>query len=84
MAGTRSKQEDQIVTEAIQKATGARFIYVPERGGGAVAVQLGSNRVDSTVNNPIEASARGAAGNYGRSACSMTSRWTIMRRLPGI
>src|SRR4249920_316614 len=40
MGGTGSKQEDQIITEAIQKATGAKFIYIPERGGGAVAVQL--------------------------------------------
>jgi putative tricarboxylic transport membrane protein len=62
MAGTGSKQEDQIITEAIQKATGAKFIYVPERGGGAVAVQLASNKVDSTVNNPIEAAAQWRSG----------------------
>jgi len=55
MAGTGSKQEDQIITEAIQKITGAKFIYIPERGGGAVAVQLVGNHVDSTVNNPNEA-----------------------------
>jgi putative tricarboxylic transport membrane protein len=55
MAGTGSKQEDQIITEAIQKSTGVKFIYIPERGGGAVAVQLVGNHVDSTVNNPNEA-----------------------------
>jgi putative tricarboxylic transport membrane protein len=55
MGGTGSKQEDQIITEAIQKATGAKFIYIPQRGGGAVAVQLVGNHVDSTVNNPNEA-----------------------------
>lgn len=55
MAGTGAKQEDQIITEAIQKATGAKFIYIPEKGGGAVAVQLVGNHVDSTVNNPNEA-----------------------------
>ena len=50
MGGTGSKQEDQIITEAIQKATGAKFIYIPERGGGAVAVQLVGYHTDSTVN----------------------------------
>jgi putative tricarboxylic transport membrane protein len=55
MAGTGSKQEDQIITEAIQKSTGAKFIYIPEKGGGAVAVQLVGGHVDSTVNNPNEA-----------------------------
>jgi putative tricarboxylic transport membrane protein len=55
MGGTGSKQEDQIITEAIQKLTGAKFIYIPQRGGGAVAVQLVGNHVDSTVNNPNEA-----------------------------
>jgi putative tricarboxylic transport membrane protein len=55
MAGTGSKQEDQIITEAIQKSTGAKFIYIPEKGGGAVAVQLVGGHVDSSVNNPNEA-----------------------------
>jgi len=54
MAGTGSKQEDQIITVAVEKITGAKFIYIPQRGGGAVAVQLVGNHVDSTVNNPIE------------------------------
>src|SRR5829696_562561 len=49
MGGTGSKQEDQIITEAIQKATGAKFIYIPQSGGGAVAVQLVGGHVDSTV-----------------------------------
>ena len=40
MAGTGSKQEDQIITAALTKATGAQFTYVPFRGGGEVAVQL--------------------------------------------
>jgi putative tricarboxylic transport membrane protein len=55
MAGTGSKQEDEIITVAIQKSSGAKFIYIPEKGGGAVAVQLVGNHVDSTVNNPNEA-----------------------------
>lgn len=62
MGGTGSKQEDQIVTEAIQKSSGAKFIYIPQRGGGAVAVQLVGNHIDASVNNPIEAVAQWRGG----------------------
>jgi tripartite-type tricarboxylate transporter receptor subunit TctC len=62
MGGTGSKQEDQIITAAIEKATGAKFIYVPFKGGGEVAVQLVGKHIDSTVNNPIEAVAQWRAG----------------------
>jgi len=54
MGGTGSKQEDQIVTVAVQKATGAEFTYVPFDGGGDVAVAVVGGHVDSSVNNPIE------------------------------
>ncbi len=62
MAGTGSRQEDQIITVAIEKAAGVKFTYVPYRGGGEVAVQLVGNHVDSTVNNPIEAVAHWRGG----------------------
>jgi putative tricarboxylic transport membrane protein len=62
MGGTGSKQEDQILTVGLEKATGTKFIYVPFQGGGAVAVQLVGKHVDSTVNNPIEAVAQWRAG----------------------
>jgi putative tricarboxylic transport membrane protein len=62
MGGTGSKQEDQIITAGIEKATGAKFIYIPYRGGGEVAVQLVGGHVDATVNNPIEAVAQWRAG----------------------
>jgi putative tricarboxylic transport membrane protein len=62
MGGTGSKQEDQIITVAVEKATGARFAYIPYKGGGEVAVQLVGNHVDSTVNNPIEAVAQWRGG----------------------
>ncbi|HZF74235.1 MAG TPA: tripartite tricarboxylate transporter substrate-binding protein [Acetobacteraceae bacterium] len=55
IGGTGSKQEDQIITAAITRATGAQFSYVPFRGGGEVAVQLVGRHIDATVNNPIEA-----------------------------
>lgn len=62
MGGTGSKQEDQIITVAIQKITGAKMTYIPYKGGGEVAVQLVGDHVDSTVNNPIEAVAQWRAG----------------------
>ena len=58
MGGTGLRQEDQIITTLIEKATGSKFIYVPYTGGGVVAAQLADNRVESTVNNPIEAAAQ--------------------------
>jgi len=63
MAGTGAKQEDQIITVAIEQATGAKFTYIPFKGGGAVATQLVGKHVDSTVNNPIEAVAQWRAGS---------------------
>ena len=62
MGGTGSKQEDQILTAGIEKATGTKFIYIPYTGGGEVAVQLVGGHVDATVNNPIEAVAQWRAG----------------------
>jgi tripartite-type tricarboxylate transporter receptor subunit TctC len=62
MGGTGSKQEDQILTVGLGKAVGTKFIYVPFKGGGEVAVQLVGGHVDSTVNNPIEAVAQWRAG----------------------
>ena len=62
MGGTGSKQEDQILTVGLEKATGTKFIYVPYKGGGEVAVQLVGGHINSTVNNPIEAVAQWRAG----------------------
>jgi len=68
MGGTGSKQEDQIITVGLQKATDTKFIYVPFKGGGEVAVQLVGDHIDSTVNNPIEAVAQWRAGKL-RALC---------------
>lgn len=62
MGGTGSKQEDQIITAAIEQKTGAKFIYVPYKGGGDVAAQLVGGHVTSSVNNPIEAVSQWRAG----------------------
>jgi putative tricarboxylic transport membrane protein len=64
MGGTGSKQEDQIITVALEKLTAPKkFTYIPYGGGGAVATQLVGKHVDSTVNNPIEAVSQWKAGN---------------------
>jgi tripartite-type tricarboxylate transporter receptor subunit TctC len=68
MGGTGSKQEDQIITVGIEQATGTKFIYVPFKGGGEVAVQLVGKHIDSSVNNPIEAVAQWRGGQL-RALC---------------
>lgn len=62
MGGTGSKQEDQILTVGLGKSLGTKYIYIPFKGGGEVAVQLVGGHIDSSVNNPIEAVAQWRAG----------------------
>ena len=62
MGGTGSRQEDQIITVAIEKQAKVKFIYIPFKGGGDVAVQLVGKHIDSSVNNPIEAVAQWRGG----------------------
>lgn len=73
MGGTGSKQEDQIITVALEKATGKKMTYIPYKGGGTVAVQLVGNHIDSSVNNPIEAVAHWRAGKL-RPLCVFDSK----------
>jgi tripartite-type tricarboxylate transporter receptor subunit TctC len=73
MGGTGSKQEDQIITVALEKAIGKKMTYIPYKGGGEVAVQLVGKHVDSTVNNPIEAVAHWRAGKL-RPLCVFDSQ----------
>jgi putative tricarboxylic transport membrane protein len=55
MAGTGKGQEDQLLTEFLNKAYGLKMKYVPFKGGGDVAKQLAGQHANSTVNNPSEA-----------------------------
>jgi tripartite-type tricarboxylate transporter receptor subunit TctC len=73
MGGTGSKQEDQIITVAIDRVTGKKLTYVPYKGGGEVAVQLVGKHIDSTVNNPIEAVAHWRSGAL-RPLCVFDSK----------
>ncbi len=63
MAGTGTKQEDQIITVQIEQGfPGVKFAYVPFKGGGDVCVALVGKHVDSTVNNPSECVSHWRAG----------------------
>jgi tripartite-type tricarboxylate transporter receptor subunit TctC len=73
MGGTGSKQEDQIITAAIEQKTGAKFTYVPYKGGGEVCTQLVGEHIDSTVNNPVECVAHWRAGTV-RPLCVFDSK----------
>jgi putative tricarboxylic transport membrane protein len=78
MAGTGARQEDQIITVALEKSSGTKFTYVPFKGGGDVAVQLVGKHVDSTVNNPIEAVAHWRSGKL-RPLCVFDSKRLIYK-----
>jgi putative tricarboxylic transport membrane protein len=54
MGGSQSKDVDQLLTRLIEKATGAKFTYVPFKSGNEAAVQLAGGHIDSNVNNPSE------------------------------
>nr|WP_094842029.1 tripartite tricarboxylate transporter substrate binding protein [Bordetella genomosp. 11] len=68
MGGTSSKREDQMITAMVEHATGAKFIYIPYKGGGEAATQLSGNHIDANVNNPAESVAQWRAGEH-RALC---------------
>ncbi len=77
MGGTGSKQEDQIITAALERLTvPKKMTYVPYSGGGTVAVQLVGKHVDATVNNPIEAVSQWKAGKL-RPLCIFDAKRSI-------
>jgi tripartite-type tricarboxylate transporter receptor subunit TctC len=77
MGGTGSKQEDQIITVALEKLTAPKhFTYIPYGGGGTVATQLVGKHVNSSVNNPIEAVSQWKAGAL-RPLCIFDSQRSI-------
>ena len=54
MAGTGKAQEDQLLTDFLNRTYGLEMTYVPYKGGGRVAKELAGNNAHSTVNNPSE------------------------------
>lgn len=54
VAGSQSKDTDQILVRRLEKATGTKFTYVPFKSGGEAAVQLAGAHVEANTNNPQE------------------------------
>ncbi len=63
MAGTGKAQEDQLITDFLNRTYGLSMNYVPYKGGGRVAKELAGNNANSTVNNPSEQLGFYEAGN---------------------
>ncbi len=79
MGGTGSKQEDQIITAALERVTAPKkFTYIPYKGGGAVATQLVGNHIESSVNNPIEAVSHWKSGAL-RPLCIFDAQRSIYK-----
>ncbi len=55
MAGTGKGQEDELLTDFLNRSYGLNMKYVPYKGGGRVAKELAGKHANSTVNNPSEA-----------------------------
>jgi putative tricarboxylic transport membrane protein len=74
VAGTGSKQEDEILFRRIQEVAATKpFKYVPQSGGGQVASALAGDQVQVTVNNPSEGLPfYGAAPRKLRPLCAFT------------
>ncbi|GGF68092.1 tricarboxylate transporter [Azorhizobium oxalatiphilum] len=54
VGGTGSKREDQLLVIAMEKASGAKFSYIPYPGGGAASTQLAGEHIAADTNNPSE------------------------------
>lgn len=54
MAGTYSKDTDQVLVRQIESVADVAFTYVPFKSGSEVAVQLAGGHVAGNVNNPQE------------------------------
>jgi putative tricarboxylic transport membrane protein len=77
MGGTGTAQEDQIITIQLEQGTGAKFIYVPFKGGGEVAANLVDKHIDLTVNNPNDAVAHWKAGRLHPLGISDAERLSL-------
>jgi tripartite-type tricarboxylate transporter receptor subunit TctC len=62
MAGTASKDTDQVLVRQIEKKASVTFTYVPFRSGNEAATQLAGGHVAANTNNPQESIAQWKAG----------------------
>jgi len=82
MAGTGTGQEDQLLTNFLNKAYGLKMKYVPFKGGGRVAKELAGKHCDSTVNNPSEALGFYEAGKVRALAAFTPDRLPLFKDAP--
>jgi len=73
MGGAGSKREDELVTAMIEQVTGAKFTFIPYKGGGEISAQLVGQHIDADPNNPVEHIAHWRAGQV-RPLCVLDSK----------
>ena len=82
MAGTGKGQEDQLLTNFLNKAYGLKMKYVPYKGGGRVAKELAGKHANSTVNNPSEQLGFYEAGRTRPLAAFTPTRLPLFKDAP--
>lgn len=82
VAGTGLKQEDQLLTIALQKQLGKKLTYVPFRGGGEVVARLAEGRSSCSLSNPIEAFERWQSGALRPLCVFRSERMPYSKKLP--
>ncbi|MEQ8194561.1 MAG: tripartite tricarboxylate transporter substrate-binding protein, partial [Rhodospirillales bacterium] len=82
MAGTGRAQEDQLITDFLNKSYGLKMKYVPYKGGGTVAQMLAGKNANSTVNNPSEALGFFEAGKVLPIASFTSERLKLFSKAP--
>ena len=82
MAGTGKGQEDQLLTDFLNRTYDLKMKYVPYKGGGRVAKELAGKHADSTVNNPSEALGFFEAGTVKPIAAFTPTRLALFKDAP--
>ena len=82
MAGTGKGQEDQLLTDFLNRTYGLKMKYVPYNSGGRVARELVSKHANSTVNNPSEALRFYEAGTVKALAAFTPNRIDLFKDVP--
>jgi putative tricarboxylic transport membrane protein len=82
MAGTGKGQEDQLLTDFLNRTYELNMKYVPYKGGGRVAKELAGKHANSTVNNPSEALGFYEAGTVKALAAFTPNRIALFNQAP--
>jgi len=82
MAGTGKGQEDQLLTDFLNRTYDLNMKYVPYKGGGRVAKELAGKHANSTVNNPSEALGFYEAGTVKALAAFTPDRIPLFNQAP--